>query len=194
MRVSFLGDSLTFGYGVSPRNRWVQLAAQSLGLERTNHSCVGDTTGGMLVRLYTEVLPQNPRIVFFMGGFNDLAAGEDPAIPRANTMAITQAVAAKGMVPLIGITPPTRPDEITNSWRDLTDMRRVEEEMEEFCCWTRHYAEVFGFPVIDFRTAMQACPERYGYLDGTHPDEAGQRIMAEIFCREFSSCFPSGKM
>lgn len=184
MKVAFLGDSLTFGYGVAPRSRWVNLAAQGLGIERLNHGLSGDTTGGMLVRLYTDVLPQAPHVVFFMGGFNDLVAGQDLAVPKANTMAILQAVSGRGMLPVVGITP-ALPEAVSSAWAVLCDMARVEDLMSEYSDWIRSFSKGFGVPCIDFRAELLKSPDSFRFLDGIHLDEAGHRRMAEIFVREF---------
>ena len=51
MKLICIGDSLTFGYGVRPSQRWTRLCAQETGWEIVNEGISGDTTGGMLVRL-----------------------------------------------------------------------------------------------------------------------------------------------
>ena len=50
MKLICIGDSLTFGYGVRPSQRWTRLCAQETGWEIVNEGISGDTTGGMLVR------------------------------------------------------------------------------------------------------------------------------------------------
>ena len=54
MKLICIGDSLTFGYGVRPSQRWTRLCAQETGWEIVNEGISGDTTGGMLVRLRAE--------------------------------------------------------------------------------------------------------------------------------------------
>ena len=49
MKLICIGDSLTFGYGVRPSQRWTRLCAQETGGEIVNEGISGDTTGGMLV-------------------------------------------------------------------------------------------------------------------------------------------------
>ena len=51
MKLICIGDSLTFGYGVRPSQRWTRLCAQETGWEIVNEGISGDTTGGMLVQL-----------------------------------------------------------------------------------------------------------------------------------------------
>ena len=71
MKLICIGDSLTFGYGVRPSQRWTRLCAQETGWEIVNEGISGDTTGGMLARFSADVLPERPDAVLMMGGAND---------------------------------------------------------------------------------------------------------------------------
>ena len=44
MKLICIGDSLTFGYGVRPSQRWTRLCAQETGWEIVNEGISGDTT------------------------------------------------------------------------------------------------------------------------------------------------------
>ena len=50
-----MGDSFTFGYGVSAARRWTALCGQMLGMELMNCAVSGNTTGGMLAALVPQV-------------------------------------------------------------------------------------------------------------------------------------------
>ena len=76
MKLICIGDSLTFGYGVRPSQRWTRLCAQETGWEIVNEGISGDTTGGMLVRLRAllaerDICVQHP-LALLMGGANDI--------------------------------------------------------------------------------------------------------------------------
>ena len=68
MKLICIGDSLTFGYGVRPSQRWTRLCAQETGWEIVNEGISGDTTGGMLVRL-RALLAERPldAVALFIG-------------------------------------------------------------------------------------------------------------------------------
>ena len=75
-----MGDSFTFGYGVSAARRWTALCGQMLGMELVNCAVSGNTTGGMLARLEYQMDRVKPGMVLLMGGFNDiLLSGSDAA-------------------------------------------------------------------------------------------------------------------
>lgn len=50
----FLGDSLTFGYGVKPKDNWVHKLSEYLKLNILNKGVNGNTTTDMLFRFYEE--------------------------------------------------------------------------------------------------------------------------------------------
>ena len=68
----FLGDSLIYGYGVSPKDNWVYKLKNTLNLNLYNKGINGSTTTDMLIRFEEDVLSLNPTDVFIMGGTNDL--------------------------------------------------------------------------------------------------------------------------
>ena len=45
MKVAFLGDSITSGYGIRKKENWVTKAAEKLQIEAVNLGIAGDTTG-----------------------------------------------------------------------------------------------------------------------------------------------------
>ena len=75
MKLICIGDSLTFGYGVRPSQRWTRLCAQETGWEIVNEGISGDTTGGMLVRLRAllaerDICVQRPLVLLMGGAFS----------------------------------------------------------------------------------------------------------------------------
>lgn len=71
----FLGDSLTFGYGVKPNEGWVYLLSKYTDYNIINKGINGDTTVSMMDRFYNDVASNNPDYIFIMGGTNDLLLG-----------------------------------------------------------------------------------------------------------------------
>ena len=97
MKLICIGDSLTFGYGVRPSQRWTRLCAQETGWEIVNEGISGDTTGGMLVRLRAllaerDICVQRP-LVLLMGGANDIFFSGTDTGARANMGAMLNTVA-----------------------------------------------------------------------------------------------------
>jgi hypothetical protein len=77
MKIVCLGDSLTYGYGVEKNNRWTQLIKSELNAEIINKGINGDTTAGMLMRSYNDIIKDYPTHSIIMGGTNDFLAGKN---------------------------------------------------------------------------------------------------------------------
>lgn len=73
----FIGDSLTFGYGVHKNDSWVYRISKKLNYNIINKGINGDTTPSMLNRFYEDVIAENPSNIFIMGGTNDLLSGRN---------------------------------------------------------------------------------------------------------------------
>jgi acyl-CoA thioesterase-1 len=106
MRIVCLGDSLTYGFGVSRSDTWVSLAAKRTGIEFINCGINGDTTGRMLARLQNAMTVYSPDKVLLMGGSNDIFISGTAESAKANMSALSHQVVAFGAVPLVGTPPP----------------------------------------------------------------------------------------
>lgn len=56
MKIVCLGDSLTYGFGVSRSNSWTNIVNEETRLEIVNKGINGDTTSGMLARFNEDVV------------------------------------------------------------------------------------------------------------------------------------------
>lgn len=104
-----LGDSLSAGYGIDPREGWVELLQTRLednmyDYRVINASVSGDTTTGGQARLGKLLNTHEPAIVILELGGNDGLRGQPLRIMRNNldTM-IEQAKAAEAQVLLVGM-------------------------------------------------------------------------------------------
>ena len=68
----FLGDSLIFGYGVKPKDNWVNKLKVNYNLNINNKGINGSTSTDMLFRFQNDVVEASPNILFLMAGTNDL--------------------------------------------------------------------------------------------------------------------------
>lgn len=189
MELLCLGDSLTFGYGVRPSQRWTTLAAAESGWKIVNHGLSGDTTGGMLVRLQCRILSAEVpgaclaggTVVMLMGGCNDIFYSGTDQSARANMGAMAQQLLASGLTPLIGV-----PMNIGNSgfppqWGTLVDFPSVKGGLAAYYDWLTTYAAAFRLPTVDFRSDFllpDGSADDSLYLDGLHPNAEGHRLMA----------------
>lgn len=188
MELICLGDSITYGYGVRSAQRWTTLVGQALACPVVNLGVSGDTTGGMLARLNTEVIPrlrQQPRgmrpTVLLMGGVNDIFYSGTDTAARANMGAMVQQVLTAGgrcvmLSPLTVSFPTVMPE-----WQEV--MRPSNEAvLEAYQQWMALFCRTFHVPYIplyDLLRDADGTPRPELYLDGLHPTAEGHRIMAE---------------
>jgi acyl-CoA thioesterase-1 len=100
-QVVALGASNTAGKGVSssesyPAQLQAMLQARGSSLRVTNAGVSGDTTGGMLARLSSDV-PEGTKIVILQFGGNDFRRNNPPAMRQANIASIQQELRKRGI-------------------------------------------------------------------------------------------------
>lgn len=180
MKTICLGDSLTYGYGISPENAWVTLAQEALGGEWVNCGVNGDTSSGMLSRLSGQLLQQKPHYVLMMGGVNDILLTGSFQQAQCAIMAVVHQCAHVGVRPVIGIPVPVR-DDGDNPWLPLTDMRVAMAAQREYTTWLRLFVKTMRLRCVDFAAAFEAhpYPKSLYQEDGLHPNDAGHRLMSE---------------
>ncbi|MFR5846253.1 MAG: lipoate--protein ligase [Oscillospiraceae bacterium] len=180
MKLICIGDSLTFGYGVRPSQRWTRLCAQETGWEIVNEGISGDTTGGMLVRLRTllaerDICVQRP-LMLLMGGANDIFFSGTDTGARANMGAMLNQLLSLGVHTMIGIPMPICAENAPPAWAAVVDFRSAERQLEQYCAWLRRFSKCFGAECIDFRADFfdpNGRLKRELLLDGSAPDAGG---------------------
>ena len=186
MKLICIGDSLTFGYGVRPSQRWTRLCEQESGWKIVNEGISGDTTGGMLVRLralLTEghaVCAQRPW-VFLMGGANDIFFSGTDTCARANMGAMLNQLLSMGIQMMVGIPTPISAKNAPPAWATVVDFNSAERHLMKYCEWLQRFSECFGIPYIDFRTdflMLDGVVREELLLDGLHPTPEGHQLMA----------------
>lgn len=189
MKILCIGDSLTFGFGVPRREAWTTLAHRRLGVEIVNKGIPGDTTGGMLARYVVEVEKHRPALVSIMGGFNDIFFGGDDGPARANIAAMVHQSTSRNVAPLLCTPAPVVVGAAREDWAGLVDFFAAREMGGEYVEWLRRFAATFGVPLVDFWAFFEGELRAKGgdaglYVDGLHPNAAGQAAMAELFAEK----------
>ena len=97
------GDSLTAGVGATPGEDYPSRLAQRTGVEILNAGVSGDTTASAWLRIDSDVLAHDPRIVIVGLGGNDFLRRMPVAETEANLRKIVRKIQAQGaMVVLLG--------------------------------------------------------------------------------------------
>ena len=106
------GDSLSASYGIAQERGWVSLLEARLKSEKRNYSVAnvslsGETTSGGLARMKQVLDKHKPAItVIELGGNDGLRGLPVPEMKKNLKAMITQAIAAKSRVLLVGVKMP----------------------------------------------------------------------------------------
>lgn len=190
MKLYCLGDSLTFGFGIPRNMRWTTLVEQESCWQVVNRGINGDTTGGMLSRLGSEVLDpitqdRTQRLdsrILLMGGSNDVFFSGTDAQARANMAAMCQRLMGEGLEPFVGISLPVDWTQAPAPWGQVVDFERSARLMQDYCAWLKQFCTVFCLPIIDFAQDFFTPDGQIRhdlFWDGLHPNAQGHRLMAE---------------
>lgn len=117
-----LGDSLTASYHVRPEEGWVTLLGRETPDTWINAGVSGDTSAGMLARLLTEVFPQKPDRVLYMGGDNDILVTGSLDQAKSSLMSILHLCVDREIRPVIGIPIPIL--DVPQPWQAICDPKR----------------------------------------------------------------------
>jgi acyl-CoA thioesterase I len=154
------GDSLVSGVGATAGNDFVSVLAQRLSISIRNAGFPGDTTASALNRLNSSVLSRKPRLVIVVLGANDLFQGVPVSQRVSNITSIVQQIRTNGAnVVLVGLTADSTLDPFEGALPGIaaqTSSSFVPGVLDGF----------YGDPAF-----MAA--------DGTHPNNAGYKIMAD---------------
>ncbi len=185
MKIVFLGDSLTYGYGVRRNSAWIYLLNEEGNFEALNKGINGDTTGGMLSRFKADVIDQKPNIVHIMGGANDVICDATENDIKPNIMSMVHQAHAYGIKPIVGIAPSGLGGKVCDEWNLFTDFKRVSEVMLRYRDWLFTFCESFGADYIDYHAKLHEYVEKSKiqslFFDGLHFSEEGNKVMAQIF-------------
>ncbi|WP_032033947.1 arylesterase [Acinetobacter baumannii] len=94
--ILILGDSISAGYGIDPKQGWVQLLQKRLDQQYpkqhkvVNASVSGETTSGALARLPKLLQTYKPEVVVIELGGNDGLRGQPPQMIQKNLSQLIQ--------------------------------------------------------------------------------------------------------
>jgi len=186
-----IGDSLTEGTDTPTGHTWPALLSNALNLDVINCGIGGDTTQGMLSRLYPEVIGRKPEFVFIMGGTNDLWWGCEVNTTLANLFSMVVQARHHGIAPVIGLPLPV--NVAAAKAGDFSPPQggygRFTEKLEALVKeLIRHAAESEVAGIDLHRPFLEGNRQVRADLflpDGLHPNKAGHLVIA----KEITSIF-----
>lgn len=173
----FIGDSLTFGYGVKKEDGFVYNLKKHLDFNIINKGLNGDITVSMLERFHRDVILNNPKCIFIMGGTNDLLLGRTVSSIVENICEMVGEALAKTQNVYIGIPPciiPEKacalfsPSELYSYCNKSLPILR-EEFIKLSASKNIHYIDYYKITLENLNNNI--------YLDGIHLNSKGNKLM-----------------
>ncbi|MGI9166278.1 MAG: SGNH/GDSL hydrolase family protein [Pyrinomonadaceae bacterium] len=198
-RVVFMGDSIT--------DWWAKQESGGFfpGRPYINRGIAGQTTPQMLVRFRPDVIALKPHVVVILAGTNDLAVGNDLALPdltllksiQDNLISMVELARANGMrVVLASVLPVSDYGKEKDGKPVNQTARRRPDQIRALNDWIKTYAAETGLTYLDYHSAMV---DEKGLLqaelsdDGLHPNHKGYAVMAPLAERAVAEAYKRKK-
>ena len=174
-KLLILGDSISAGYGLKESENWVQLLEASMKisgkeLQIINSSISGDTTIGGLSRIESDLKQYRPNYVLVELGGNDALRGYPIDKIKHNLIKIVDASLEVGAFPIIMQIriPPNYGKNYVAAFESIYS----------------EIAEEKNIPKLTFLLEKVALNNDLMQLDGIHPNQKAQRIIADQVKKE----------
>lgn len=177
----FIGDSLTFGYGVKKADCWVNKVANSSKLTILNKGLNGSTTTDMLVRFEKDVLSYPSEKVFIMGGTNDLLCNRKITSIIENIELMIKDLLSNNIDILIGLPPDII---IEDAYRLFMKSQTYDYCKKSLPILRENLISLckkYNCTYIDFYTLTNENLYSNIYLDGIHLNKNGHELMYKEF-------------
>lgn len=178
MKIICIGDSITYGYGITLSSCWVRLLEKKTGLKTVNCGTNGDTAGYILQRIKQTVVPelvQKGDIAVVMGGANDtLMYGATETDAELIVKSVAELTAA-GAAVLVGIEPGFYISD--HPFYGPLDLAALNDDFDAFAGCLTEKCRTGSIPYFDLRPVFAGKPELFA--DGIHPNEKGHELIAE---------------
>ena len=177
-KLLILGDSISAGYGLKESENWVQLLENSLRkagheLQIINSSISGDTTIGGLSRIESDLKEHKPNYVLVELGGNDALRGYPINKIKSNLLKIidTSLLAKANPIIMQIRIPPNYGKNYVAAFESIYS----------------EIAEEKNIPILTFLLEKVALNKSLMQLDGIHPNQKAQQIIASQVEQELLS-------
>lgn len=184
IKITCIGDSLTFGYGVSKDKKWIDILAKELPqYEVLNKGVNGDTTSGVLSRFYQDVILNKPEKTIITIGSNDFLTGRTVDSAFENLKLLIKESRENGIDTFVGIEPLICADLAKEYWCSYLDYSIINSKISLYRYKILNYCKEEIIDYIDFYDLFENLNSKLEnhdmFLDGLHPKEEIHKIMAK---------------
>lgn len=182
----FIGDSLTFGYGVPKSKCWVEIFKSSslskdMNLNIINKGINGNTTTDMLNRFTEDVAMLNPKKIFIMGGTNDLLSNRPINLIIVNIELMLKEALTTTQDVFLGIPPKIIKEDAYRLFMPSSTYNYCESTLPELSKELIKLCKKYKVNYIDFYNLTQKINPSGIFLDGIHFTEEGHKLLLQEF-------------
>lgn len=173
-----IGDSLTTGFGVSPKDSWFSICKNELtSYKWINRGINGDTISSMLNRLHNDLTKSNANYVFILGGSNDFLMNKEvDHVYECFLLCIEDIIKLKA-TPIVGIPPKCYGPSAKISWDPYVDYSKFNTKIELYRQYIKNFCESKSICYIDLYTHIPN--EELSYIDGLHPSKGIHKLVSD---------------
>ena len=131
MNIICIGDSLTFGYGVGQENSWVSLLNDEKN-KFINKGVNGDTSTGILSRIYEILKSSDSKICLIMCGSNDIIMNKSISSIIDNISLMTDDCNSLNIKPIILSPPKIYGDLAIKRWDSSIDYEKCNSKLHKY--------------------------------------------------------------
>jgi lysophospholipase L1-like esterase len=189
------GDSLTGAADLDRNYVWTALVANRIHVNIINNGIGGDTSAGLLGRFYPDVIEKKPDMVIIMAGTNDLWWDLDINIIQANIFAMACQAQYHRITPIVGLPLPimTALAREQDFMEPLGGYERCEKRLSDLVAALALAAKKSDIACLDFYhlflNKKGSVSDKLFLEDGLHPNQAGNRVMADQAVALFQQVF-----
>lgn len=159
------GDSVTFGYGVDPKDSYPTILAELSYWNVVNAGISGERADQAKSRIDSVLAEHQPKLVIIELGGNDFLQRRNAKAVKEDLRAIIQSVKAHGSIPVLVAVPALSPvAAITGKPSDADIYKELAKE-EKINLIPNVFSDILGQENLK--------------QDHVHPNQAGYRVLAE---------------
>ncbi|MGL4876305.1 MAG: GDSL-type esterase/lipase family protein [Clostridium sp.] len=176
--IILIGDSLTFGYGVSKKNSFASLLSNTCqGKIILNKGINGDTSTGILTRFYRDVISNSPHLTFIMCGSNDLLSGRSVSSIVSNIELMIKDLISINSNIIIGIPPYIIKEQAINLFSYSSYYDYACNCLPKLQLELLNLKDKYPIKVLDCYSLTKSNISQDIYLDGIHLNERGNSLL-----------------
>ena len=179
------GDSLTYGYGVAPRECWPVLLAELGGKKCVNLGVNGDTTSYVLQRIKAHIKSheyEKGSIAIVMAGENDVLMYGANGYDVQNVLTACECLKGAGATPIAVVQPGFVPSRLP--FYGGMDVDKLNQNHDAFADALLEECNSRGIITVDLRRVFGNRTDLY--IDGVHLTPEGHWMIAEAMNKELA--------